>query len=735
MEDYQLHRLGWKAFQDLCIAVVEERTGRPVQTFLPSNDAGRDGAFVGRWDDREGNSTIQCKFTSKNDKTLTLSMLDDELPKVRRLARKKLADDYIIITNCTVTGASELKIREAFEQAGAGRCRVFHRDWIIERIRDSARLRMMVPRLYGLMDLASVLDRRAYRQAQLILSEMGDNLQKLVVTDAHRKSVRAISNHNVVLLLGSPAAGKSTIGASLALGANDIWKCTTIKSTSPQHLEQHLDPEGGQFFWIDDAWGSTQFQRDRTEPWNQVFPLMQSALKKGTRFLITSRDYIWNSAKSELKLQAFPILRRSQVIINVHDLTIEERARILYNHVKLGDQNKAFRNLIREFLPQVANAESFLPESARRLGTRIFTDQLLTTEKGVLDFFERPKEFLEQTIEGLSPAARAAIGLVFLNGGTIRSPVPLEKLDMPAAAFDATPAQTRTELQSLNGSLLNLAQDEDGPYWTYRHPTVGDAFASYIAKSPELVELYLRGAKPETILREVVCAGIQLKGAAVTVPSSLNKILVQRISSLSALSLAVFICYRANAVIARMLLKARPDLLNRIDYISSPIREDIDSVFAVALHRYGLLGEEERLKYVEIVRRAAVDEADDSLIESPEIRAILTNDEYSDVLSEVRSAWMDDIPAFVDHLRSNWDNEYAPDDYFDRFKTAAKNFTNALSSEIDVATVTRNVDVTVRSAIFEMQLSYEEPSSTVAPLQQSEAKQGSLEDLFRDVSD
>ena len=109
MEDFQLHRLGWKAFQDLCIAIVEEQTGRPVQTFLPSSDAGRDGAFVGRWGDHTGNSTIQCKFTSKNDKNLTLSMLGDELPKVRRLARKKLADDYIILTNHTVTGATELK--------------------------------------------------------------------------------------------------------------------------------------------------------------------------------------------------------------------------------------------------------------------------------------------------------------------------------------------------------------------------------------------------------------------------------------------------------------------------------------------------------------------------------------------------------------------------------------------------------------------------------------------------
>ena len=178
--DYPLHKLGWKAFQDLCIAIVEEQLKRPVQTFLPTSDAGRDGAFLGVWDgESNGESTIQCKFTSKKDKNLTLSLLTDELEKVRQLAELNLADDYIILTNHPITGASEIKIKEAFQSSGVGRCRVFHRDWIIQRIYDSPSLRMMVPRLYGLSDLTGLLDLRAYKQAQLILSEMGDNLPEI----------------------------------------------------------------------------------------------------------------------------------------------------------------------------------------------------------------------------------------------------------------------------------------------------------------------------------------------------------------------------------------------------------------------------------------------------------------------------------------------------------------------------------------------------------------------------
>ena len=35
---YELHTLGWKAFQDLCISVTSEVLGQTVQAFLPNND-------------------------------------------------------------------------------------------------------------------------------------------------------------------------------------------------------------------------------------------------------------------------------------------------------------------------------------------------------------------------------------------------------------------------------------------------------------------------------------------------------------------------------------------------------------------------------------------------------------------------------------------------------------------------------------------------------------------------
>ncbi len=735
--DFALDRLGWQSFQDLCVALAEERLGRPVQTFLPTNDAGRDGAFVGLWDSMEGGeSTIQCKFTSKRDHNLTLSMLSEELPKAQLLAAKGLADDYIILTNHPVTGQSELAIRDAFQARGVGRCRVFHRDWIITRINESPRLRMMVPRLYGLADLASVLghDQRAYKQAQLVLSEMGDNLRKFVVTEPHRKSVRALNEHGVVLLLGEPAAGKSTIGASLALAAADLWKCSTIKATSPESLEARIDPDSKQFFWIDDAFGSTQYQRARTEGWNQLFPHMQAALKNGSKFLITSRTYIWRSAEKELKSSAFPALKNSHVIIHTQNLSKAEKGRILYNHIKLGDQSLGFRKGVKPFLNALSERKDFLPETARRLGDPLFTKALHLSAAGVASFFEKPTEFLEQTIDNLADASRAAIALLFLSGGVVRSPVSVERLSKPSSDYGVAPATIREQLSALDGSLLILAEDEEGPYWTYRHPTISDAFAAHIAKDPERVEIYLRGAKPESMVHEIVCAGAKLAGAKVVVPNSLIEILLERISSLSASTLGTFISYRANRLVADRLIEARPDILNSFSYFNVPLKEDSDVDLLTTLHEFGLLPELHRLSFVARLKEAVLESADSSFLDSEQIGDVLTDSERAELLSEIEDTVLGQLAGLIERSKKEWDSDYDPDDYFDPLLDSIEVLAKAVGA--DAAAVKKQATALADDAVWEMRDRYvSPPSNDGQQTLKSELASNEVLDLFRDVDE
>ena len=736
--DYPLHLLGWKAFQDLCVAAAEECLRRPVQTFLPGNDAGRDGAFVGRWDGDDpaaGVSTIQCKFTSLTNNGLTVSKLSDELEKARSLAANGLAADYIILTNYKVTGANDIKIKAAFEAEGVGRCRVFGYEWIVRQIRTSPRLRMMAPRLYGLGNLSDLLDERAYAQAQLILSTMGGDLQRLVITEAHRKSVRAISEHNFVLLLGAPAAGKSTIGASLAIGAADIWQCGTIRATSPEDISRHLNPGQQQFFWIDDAWGNTQYQRQQTEAWNKILPLIQGAINKGTRFLITSRDYIWRAAQRDLKIQALPILGRSQVTINVHELTTQEKAQILYNHLKLGDQPTEFRTAVKSYLPSIAEQRDFLPESARRFSSTFFTSQLPLSENAVTAFFEKPENFLLETITNISPECRAAIAVIFMNDGKIFSPIAMRDLEPAAVAFGVNTGAVREQLEALKGSLLLLIESEEGQYWTYKHPTVSDAFAQYVAGSPEQVEIYLRGARPNSIVHEVVCAGCEFAGASVVIPDTMHNLLEQKIMRLERYSLVSFLSYRSNARFSDRLLKSRSDILEKLSFFNVPISEDSDAQLVAKLHAQGLLPEEIRSEFVEHVRQGVVEEADSSFLDDDDLQKVLTKVEKDELLVLAEEEALGNITHHVDRLREEWDGDSPPDNYFEQLEDALRSFAEALSGKIDVKKVMKFAETEISYAISCMNEDYQPSSSTSAPTALSTPQNTSLVNLFRDIDE
>lgn len=357
--------------------------GQTVQSFLDSRDAGRDGAFAGTWQRQEsetltGEFVIQCKFTGKIGHSLLLSELDDEFDKVKRPAQKGLCDIYILLTNAGVSGVREEEVRQLFREAGAKEVLVLGESWISSQIRENKRLRMLVPRVYGLGDLSQILDERAYAQGRVVLELMREDLAKVVVTDAYNRAAASLDKHSFVLLVGEAAAGKTTIASLLAIAAVDQWNASMLKLDDPAKVVEHWNPEEpSQFFWIDDAFGVTQYEEFLVHGWNHALPQVKTMLRSGAKIVMTSRDYIYNRARKDLKEGAFPLIRESQVVIDVQQLTPGEKCQILYNHLKLGQQPRPFRTDIKPYLEQVSLHPRFIPETARRLSDPLFTPRIV----------------------------------------------------------------------------------------------------------------------------------------------------------------------------------------------------------------------------------------------------------------------------------------------------------------------------------------------------------------------
>lgn len=532
MIKYDLHLLGWHAFQQLCLTITREILGQTVEIFLDSNDAGKDGAFTGIWkqsgtEDLQGKFVIQCKFTNKSDKNLTLSDLIDEFEKIETLVADGRCDTYILMTNAGVSGRFQGSYTKKLQTLGVKSNRIFGSNWLFTQIHENRRLRMLVPRVYGLGDLSQILDERSYAQAKQLLHSMRDDLSKIVITTAYHKAATALSEHGFVLIIGEPAAGKTTIASLLAMAAVDQWKLFTLKLDTPEAVIDRWNAEDpNQFFWVDDAFGTTQYESDLVNNWNHKLPQVKSMLNQGIKIVMTSRNYIYERARNDLKEGAFPLFKESQVVIDLHKLKQDEKEQILYNHLKLGCQSHQFIKGIKPFLVAIANHDRFTPETARRLADPAFTKQLLISEYPIMKFVEKQESLLEEVIRGLDRHSKAALALIYMNNGQISSPLVLKDNEFEAMRrLGSDEGNCIQALEAMNNSLVQYAFIDDNAIWRFKHPTIGDAYSKIVSQSPEQLELYLQGTDIEKVMDQVTCGDVGLEKAIIIPKSMFPKML------------------------------------------------------------------------------------------------------------------------------------------------------------------------------------------------------------------
>jgi len=122
MRTYPLHYLNEQEFENLSILICNKILGTATILFAKGKDGGKDGRFTGKancfpsetqhWD---GTTIIQAKHTTKenascSDSNFQTRLKKEVLPAIKKLKQNNEIDNYLLFTNCKLTGVQDSRI-------------------------------------------------------------------------------------------------------------------------------------------------------------------------------------------------------------------------------------------------------------------------------------------------------------------------------------------------------------------------------------------------------------------------------------------------------------------------------------------------------------------------------------------------------------------------------------------------------------------------------------------------
>lgn len=187
--------------------------------------------------------------------------------------------------------------------------------------------------------------------------------------------------------------------------------------------------------------------------------------------------------------------------------------------------------------------------------------------------------------------------------------------------------------------------------WRFKHPTIGDAFASALARSPELLGIFLLGSTTENLIKQVTCGDVGLE-RAVIVPKLLYPQMIARLTEFTASvnyksehlanwdakwALHLFLTRRCSKEFLALYLESNPELVNQVCRPSLRLNFSSEVKLAVRLNDFALLREGSKKIFVEAVSAYAISGEDVYALDDSGIRRMFTDAEFNSFVARVRS--------------------------------------------------------------------------------------------------
>lgn len=472
-------------FEALCKDVMERMLGVSLRRFAE----GRDGGVDLTDDVAQKNIIVQVKHYQKSSIDTLIRSLKNERPKVEELHPQA----YYI---CCSKELSWLQINELYQHFQAHMESDRHIVTLVEIddfLKQDANKDILKKHFKLWLDSTGILtdlfNDDIFVDCEALLSDV-DDLQKLFVrTSAFDRALKVLESNQPLCIIGDPGVGKSITSKMLVLhyAALGYRVRYTTDVSDLKSLKKSLrdDSATQEVILLDDCFGQAYFEMKSSQSSELVALIKYVKLHPAKVLILNSRVTIFQEARERQQdlVRCMDHKEFRVHVLDMNNLSGEEKAKILYNHL-------AFSGIPDEYFHNIRNNRRYHSIiSHRNYNPRIIEfvcNPNRYTKIPATQFFEyimkqldNPQEiWASEYDDRLQPADRILLQTIYsMTVTTVNADLVRRCFDRRIAgipAIDKTLDQYSRSLNRLNEGFIRIIDNRGAQELSMQNPSVND---------------------------------------------------------------------------------------------------------------------------------------------------------------------------------------------------------------------------------------------------------------------